>query len=370
MKIFFKIALVFLLLLIPFQSYCSLKPTEIHIYNQPVRKIPISHSFVGVNWIEDHEYNRYFFKNPTQLQELGDLLKSINVDSIRYPGGLNVTFNFWDVSYEQSLAAHRKLPKFEQAYLTRKTLKHDDRMSFYDFMRFCKNNNIKATVQVNTHTIFDTGKNEIEFIKSYKYNSEEKRIKNSGEINWKLVQKAADSAAKQVKWVKDNSYSQNAAYWELGNEEYAYYHFLNTGYSGDEYAKVAAIFIREMRNSDPSIKFIVTFFDPDKAALYNPVLKKYFENWYSDFINSRELKAYKDQIFAFSAHTYGYIPKLSDDIDFIQFKEAALNNKKLEAGNTLSRLKSLFDEAGYGNSWIFIMNLILITLKISINIHG
>lgn len=353
MLIYLKIIIFFILLIIPFQANCDIKPSEIHIYNQPVRKIPSSHSFVGVNWIEDSEYNRNFFKNPSQLKELGTLLKSINVDSIRYPGGLNATFNFWDVPYEKSLAAHRNLPKFEQVYLTRWTLKPNDRLSFFEFMRFCQNNDIKTTIQVNTHTIFDKKNNEIKFIKPHEYNSEGKRIKKSGKISWELVQEAAESAAQQVRWVKENGYAPNAAYWELGNEEYAHNHFLNTGYTGDEYAKVAAIFIREMRKVDPSIKFIVTFLDPAKAERYNPYLKKYFENWYTEFINNQELKAYRDHIFAFSAHIYGYITKFPESIDFPQFKEAAINNEKLNAGYALSRLKSLFEEAGYDKPQIF-----------------
>jgi len=327
---------------------------NILIENKVIKKIISEHNFIGVNSFDDCELNRNFLLNPVQMNLFGNLLKDLNIDFIRYPAGLNVSAAFWDVPTKDIQEALRKLPKSEQCFMSSKSKIPNDRWDFLSFIKFCKKNGIKADIQVNTHNWFDKDNREMILLKEYERTPDGKRIPNTGRVNWKLVNKAADYATLQLKWAKDNGYLNNVEYWELGNEEFAVNHFLNPGYTADEYAKVATIFIKKMTAVDPSIKFILSgIVESDDYPYGNIFLKNYLNNWFITLLKNPELKNYKNNIFAVSIHIEGRLDENIGKFNFSDFLQENLKNPKLDVTKRINFQRKLLDNEGYYNTKIF-----------------
>jgi hypothetical protein len=325
----------------------------ITVKNQALKALPQEYNFVGVNWFDYFCQNRLFLKDKFELNELGTALKNYNIDFIRYPGGLNVLSYYWDIPNDKKLAALRKLPKSEQSYITEPYMSADDEMNFPSLMEFSKQHNLKSTIQINIHSYYDKQKNEILFLKKHKYNAEGKRIQNSGIIDWTLVEKSAKSAAEQVKWVKENGYSDYVKLWEMGNEDYVFNMFLNCGYTGEEYAKICAIFMREMLKADPNIKFMLTSVTyPQNYIEVNIWFTDFLNKWTNSVISSKELQPYKNNIYSFSRHIYGLETK--KDASFSEFLESNLNENMSKFENLLAHHVKKMNEAGFQNRAIFV----------------
>lgn len=360
MKNFKYLFLLFFSLIFLVQNFNakSSTATQIEVYNQKVKNLPSSHNFVGINMLDEAEVNRNFLTNPRQLDEFGKTLNDLNIDVIRYPGGLNVTFSFWDVPNKFVLEAMRKLPAWEQGWLARKTFVPEDKFDFFKFLGFCQKNKIKSIMQVNTHNYFDKANNSIIFLKSYEYDSTGKRNWKTGKPDWNMIEKAAKYAGQQVKWVKDNGFSNSVAYWELGNEDYAWVN-LNSGYTAKEYAKVAALFIKEMKSADPSIKIILTNNIP-KLASKEDLAKPFVDwrtsltKWNIDLLNNPTLKQFKNHIFGISNHTYRNKPvEVERNFSFEDYKKNVLSTN-YDVRNVLDYHFNILKETGYSDKKIFI----------------
>lgn len=305
---------IILALIILSGVYSTLKANEISntanitVNNKPVRQIPNDMSYIGINWMNDGRINRYIFSNPNNLSELGRVLNDLKIDNIRYPNGNAVLTAFWDVPDERIVNALNKLPPEDIRPIFNKMYKATDRLSFSDFMKFCRKHNLKSTIQVNDHSIFDKSKDEIVMLKTFNRGAQNlpknnRAVWSTGKVNWENVNIAAKYAAAQVEWVKDNNYSDLVKYWEIGNEEFGR-HGLSAAYSGEEYAKVAAIFVKEMKKADPSIKIILTNsynFPLTKAS------QRYKWNdrnniWSDDVMKTPELQAEKGNLAGVVAH--------------------------------------------------------------------
>ncbi len=324
------------------------------IKNNVIKSIPNEYNFVGLNWFDYYAQNRLFLKNEKQLNEFGQTLNKFNIDIVRYPGGINVLAYFWDIPNDKKLRALRKLPKFEQSYITADYVSPDDELNFPSFMEFCKKHNIKSTVQVNVHSYYDKDKNTVILLKLPKYDAYGKRIKNSGTVNRVLVEKAAKNAAEQVKWVKNHGGSGLVKYWEMGNEDYGYEMFLNSGYTGEEYAKVCSVFMKEMLKVDPNIKFILT------SATY-PAGYSEMNFWVADFLNkwtgkvfySEELKPYRKNIYSFSRHAYE-TTGIEKRTNYDEFVRKNLNSEMSKRDEIFNNHKKLMNAAGLTKQTIFV----------------
>lgn len=299
--------------------------TEITVKNETIRTFSNESSFVGVNWMDDNPDSRYIYQDTT-LDKLAKTLHSINVNSIRYPSGVYVGNFFWDVPYKDVFEALAKPLYGNKPSPYLKYYTPADKLDFYRFMDFCKKNSIKATIQVNTHKYYDKNDKTIHFLKDYKLDEKNNRIWSTGVLNLERVKKSAEYAAKQVKWVKDNGYSNTIQYWELGNEDYAQ-SIYSSYYTGNEYAKVASIFIKEIKKADPNAKILLTnYICPDKTFP-----KDYYilSKWHLNLYKSKDIQDIKNQIFAITNHLYTF-PDTDPQNDSVSYKNSIYNNSSLD----------------------------------------
>jgi alpha-L-arabinofuranosidase len=336
----------------------SQEATTVDIRNSKIKEIPYDMSFVGVNWQNYTEYNdtndnTHIFENTEHIEAFIKALKDINIDMIRYPGGSIVSFNFWNVSDDVMLTGWGKWHERDKKIYFRKFLKPTDIVNFKEFVAFCKRGNLRATIQVNTHTYFDKTNIEVISLKEYTRDLSGEKIWDKGEVNWKIVEAAADEAAKQVTWAKNNGYSDIVKYWELGNEEY----IRDTEcpvFTGKEYGKIAAIFIKKMKAADPSIKILVTGIarvaNPTEVPAY--VNNAYVNVWNKDLLTTPELLSVKDQIFAFTTHAYPDGNSRNQTL-FSTISENAYNNPNLDVTGRINFHKKILDENGYKNAVVF-----------------
>jgi len=317
-------------------AYCD-ESKIIEVQNIEIKKLPAEHNFIGINW-SNASKNRPIFDNQTYRDELTDVLKTLGTDIVRYPGGQNILTNFWNITDEDVLTALRKLPAQDREWINPSATATKN-IDFISFIKFCENSSIKAEVQVNTHNYFDEENKEIKYLKNYERDSNGQRIFNTGKIDWELVQKAANSAAEQVKWVKLNGNSKIVNYWELGNEDY---HKLkmNCAYTGTEYGKVAGIFLKTMVSADPSIKVIITNND-------------WIQNWSKDVMSDPDVRKYRKNIYAVSNHIYGY-GKTEKDFSYYAFKKNILTNPELDLQNRLNFHKTLLKDTDFADTKIFL----------------
>lgn len=338
------------------QQNTNKKYINIIVHNSIIKKINTDNNFIGVNFFGDSALNSYFFKSPLSFQKLGKLLNKLHIDSIRYPSGMDVVVAFWDVPYMDILEAIKKLPQWERGFHADRHFRADSRIDFFTFIKFCKDNNLKTTIQVNTHSIFDKKDREIILLKSYDRDIRGYRIWNTGVMNkenWKLVDKAADYAAAQVKWVKDNGYSDTVKYWELGNEEYSK-SFLNAAYTGAEYGKVAAIFIKKMKAVDPNIKILITGFavPPGSKNLSKGLDVDFLNDWTEQLLNTPELKQCKNDVYAITSHIYCWANSKEDNTYSI-FRNNILNNSNLNTEERNDYQEKMLKNAGFFHTKIF-----------------
>ncbi len=320
--------------------------TPVTVFNREIKKISPEHSFIGVNWQGDTELNSRLFSNPGHFNAFIKTLKDLNIDTIRYPGGENVAYYFWDVPNERVFRYLKQLKKQNPKILYRNSIKKNDRITFGEFLDFCKKAGIKATIQLNTHTYFDREKNAIVPLKEYQRGISGKRIRKTGKVNWQLVDKAAKYAAQQVKWAKKNNYSDVIAYWELGNEEMGSAP-LNSIYTGNEYGELAARYIKEIIKVDPSVRII-------RTGAANPVKKaRHINEWSRAVSNNASLQEYNNFIFAVTNHFYVYGDS-GKDSSFGAFRDNALYNPKLDVSKRLDFHKTILDEANLGRAVIFV----------------
>lgn len=288
------------------QPALSSKEINVTIENKLIRKLSNEENFIGINWMNDGKINRQIFNNPNNIDQLGRTLNALNIDSIRYPNGNEVLKAFWDVPDTEIVKALNKFSDEELKPVFSKTYTAQDRLSFSEFMKFCRKFNIKSTIQVNDHSIFDRKNNEIVMLKTFKgFPKYKKEVWKTGKVNWTLVNKAAKKAASQVQWVKDNHYSDLVSYWEIGNEEFGKLG-LSAAYSGFEYAKVASIFIKEMKKVDPSIRIIITnnYAYPVSRLSHRYHWNDLSNEWTREIMQSKEIIELKKDIFAVSSHFY------------------------------------------------------------------
>jgi len=332
-----------------FLSACSQETlTGIHdveVINSKIREIPKGYNFVGANWYEDNAANFDLFSNPEHVEEYIKAIKYLGTDLLRYPSGNCVYTNFWDVPYEDIYKA-----------IGAKYWRAGFKLTLEEFLAFCKKGGFKATIQLNTHNYFDKAKKEIILLKSHDLTPEGKKDWDTGEVKWKLVKKAAEYAADEVRWVKKNNFYDLVAYWEIGNEEYLREN-RRTGYTGSEYAKVAKIFTEELRKVDPNIKLLLTTstntvnpMQVGKPKYFSP---QYMYNWNKSLFDSPEINDIKKNIFAITIHLYPYGRFWPLD-DYNVFRKSIYNNDKLDTNYLLNTHKAFIDKYGYDKVSIFI----------------
>ena len=326
---------------------------NIKILDKKIKTIIPGTSFVGVNWFDDNPVFRPLFTSKNNMSKLGEAFKKHNINLIRYPGGHNILTFFWDVNAENVQTALSKLSCEDVWVFHKKKLKNSDKLHYKDFLIFCRKYNIKATMQVNTQWYFDKNSNEMLPLKVYKRFPNGKKNRYSGKVDWQLVNKAAEYAAEQVKWTKDNGYLDTIKYWELGNEEYNAYH-LGAGYTGEEYAKVSAIFIQKMKQVNTDIKFILTNAVVDPELVKNDTKWIRIQNdWTKKILKTPELLKYKDDIIALSNHNYP-TGKTRKDKSFETFVDHVYNYKNLNINNLIRAHANISKNTKFANKDIFI----------------
>lgn len=329
---------------------------DVLVKNETIKTLSEDNNFIGANWQVDFFQNQDIFSNPEHIKAFAKALNETGVDLIRYPGGQDVATYFWDVPNETIIPALKKWKNSDKKVFVYSYLKPSDRIDFASFLKFCKQAKIKATVQVNTHTFFDKNTNTVIPLKTYSLrDSEGERIYSSGKVNYSLVKKAADAAAAQVKWVKDNGYSDIVKYWELGNEEFIRGVGTNSVYSGTEYGQIAAEFIKKMKQADPSIKFILTNQMKQPSQGEKPVYLNaaFMNDWSSEVLNFTGLKSQPSSIFAVAYHIYSS-GKTLNDTSFQAFYDNALNNTAFNITENLKFHKKNLENLGYKNTSIFV----------------
>jgi len=353
MKKFIVISILLLFCLLTFKLtvFSKNNTVNIEVTNTVIKKIIPDMDFVGVNWPDDNPVFRRLFSSKKNIYELGKTLNQNNIKTIRYPGGHNVLTFFWDVPIENINAALIKIPPKERSLVYRKKLRNSDKLQFADFLKFCKQHNLNAVIQVNTQWIFDKANNEMLPLKEYERNKENHKIWKTGKINWERVDKAAKYAARQVAWTKQHGYFDLIKYWELGNEEYNKYN-LGAGYTGEEYARVAAKFIDAMTKTDPDIKFVLTneVIKP-KQGVYSKYYKR--NDWTKAVLSSPVLKKYRDKIAAVSNHSYP-TGKTSKDKSEDAFIDHVYNYNFSDFAKTIQYHQSILKEANFPEKDIFI----------------
>ncbi len=331
-------------------------PSDIVVTNKIINVLPNEHNFIGANWQVDFPPNKDIFSNPEHIKAFIEALKNTGIDIVRYPGGQDIAMYFWDVPNETIVTAMKNWKKSNNKVVIYSYIKPSDRVDFYSFMKFCRKADIKATVQVNTHTFFDKSNNTIIPLKTFtSRDSEGNRIISSGNVNYSLVQKAAKNAAAQVKWVKDNGHSDIVKYWELGNEEFIKGVETNSAYSGAEYGQIAAEFIKKMKQVDPNIKFILTnqmrsSFLGEKPVYLNAA---YINNWSTEVLNNTDLKSEASSIYAAAYHVYSN-GKTNTNTSFKAFYDNALDNPEFNISEKLNFHKKNLNKLGYKNTGIFV----------------
>jgi len=314
----------------------------VKVYNSPIKTIIPEHNFIGLNWSHGCTYNRYLFANQKNLDALGRAIRETNIDLIRYPGGISANYFHWDVSNKDVLYALSKYREHGFNFITSSSPL--DKLDFQRFMNFCKRNGLKADVQVNVQNIFDKKNKKILLLKKYEMDIKNKRIKNTGKVDWKLVEQAAKSAARQVRWVQNQGYSDIVKYWEIGNEDYCKEPFIS-GYTAEEYARVASIFIKKMKAVDPSIKFILT-------NMVDYYIKDH-NKWSEKVLNSSYLADHNDSIYAVSNHIYGW-GKTYSDKSYETFYEKNIKSKSNDMTRRLNLHESIINSTKMKNTTIFV----------------
>lgn len=363
-----NILLIILLIFSVFSPAILLKASNnidistIDVQNTIIKKTKVAHSFIGVNWHADNayddsngykSYNEYIFTDPALLKTFVNVLKDTKIEHIRYPGGENVAHYFWDVSNEKIYEARKKWNAEDNSIRYKKNFKASNRLDFSSFLKFCKDNQITTTVQVNPHTYFDKESTRIIPLKSYERDNQNNRIWETGKVNWKLAEESAKSAAKQVAWAKNNGCSKTVAYWEIGNEEMVKVP-LSPVYTGEEYGKVAALFIKEMKNVDPSIKIILTGAARPAKSFEKVCDEELPSNkWGTAVLNYPEMQKYKNSLYAVSAHTY---PKgiTKKDLSYAAYAKNIFTNPDLDLRNRLNFHAKQLKDSGYLNTLIFL----------------
>lgn len=342
----------FVLLINNVNSASCISESSINVQNIKIKKMPSDINFVGVNWFINKPIRKDLCLNPDRTDMLAQNLKELNVNILRYPGGNPVFDKFWDVSYEDIYKAENitsKLPAYK--------------LTLAQFLDFCKKNGFKATVQLNTNNYFDKTQKKILPLKKFQLLENGKKDFKTGIVDWTLVQKAANNAAEEVKWANSN-YPNVVLYWEMGNEEYLRSKSASN-FTGAEYAKVVAIFIKEINKLNIPVKFIITSstgaempknwseIKNKKELPYAWNALDYMYKWNTELLSSKELESVKNDIYAISAHIYpfdGYFPLRI----YSNFRNSIAANPKLDTNHTLNKYRELLNKYGYKNTKIIV----------------
>jgi len=335
--IFVTIMLLFLVVLL--QSAYSQENAVICVSSKNIKTLPSGNYFVGVNWRDEGFDGRYMYQQES-LEKLAETLQKINVNSIRFPSGVNVRNFFWDVSMQDVIDSLDK--NFHNKHRSPIAA---DKMDLYKFLDFCKKNKFKATIQFNTQKYYDKNTKNIYYIKDYKLDSNSVKTAGTAVINEARLNAAADYAAAEVKWINDNGYADIVQYWELGNEDYMEQND-GTGFSGKEYAHLAAVFINKVKKADPNAKIIITnYITPDKII---PNDSDFFYKWHYDLFHSNELQKVKDKIYAITTHLYTF--PFSDAQNLPEsYRASVYSNYRLDINGFFKEHMSLLSQYGYKN---------------------
>lgn len=334
--------LVFFTVFLTFSKVQSQDIGTIEVYNSPIKDINPEHSFVGLVWAEGMSHYRPIYSGGANLNALGRAIKETNIDIIRYPGGKNVHALFWDVSKSELDTALFKCR--EHGFSFKPANNSHEKLNFFDFMAFCRRHGLKVQLQVNIHNYLDKKNKELLLLKRYETDATGQNIISTGKLDMKLVELAAKSAANQVKWVKDNGYSGIVKYWELGNEDYCFERFMS-GYSGEEYAKVSAVFIKEMKAVDPSVKIVLTNIVDEITGKHN--------KWSETVLNSPDLKEYKDSVYAISNHIYGW-GKTHGNRTYEAFEDKIVNSQANDMTKRLDLHGNIIQKSNMQGKKIFV----------------
>lgn len=332
----------------------------ITVKNNPIKKLLPEHNFVGVCWHGDSyksdNINKIIFSDPEKLEKFINFFKKLNIDVIRYPGSADSANYYWDVSNEDIFKAWKqwsiKDPDVKYYSFSIPT----GRVGLKDFLEFCKKANIKPIIQVNTHNYFDKKNNEIIRLKDYDRDSTGKRNWKNGRVNWLLVDKAAESAGRQVKWVKENSYSNVVGYWELGNEELIR-DPESAAFTGKEYGLIAAKFIKTMKTANPDIKILLT--GDARPSITNKypdlyITHEFRNKWMNEVLQTNQLKDNNKNIFGVTQHTY-FVNGIKDNLtDFKTYYDHIIKNPELDAGNRYEFHTNMLKANGYTDKKLFI----------------
>jgi len=355
---FISVFLLVLTMLIVFLSKAnSQEVVNVEVNNIKIKSITPAHNFVGANWVITSQGFKDIFSDTEKLDQFANAIKKSNIDTIRYPSGVNIMNFFWDISPLETYKAMKKLDYVRNnsgIYNYFNSLGNSNNLDFFSFLEFCRKNGFKATVQVNSFKVYDKDSNSIKIIKPFKAFKQTNTNWDEGKVDWNLVRKAAMSAAEEVKWVKENGYNDVVKYWEIGNEEYLKNSEAHAAYTGEEYGKIASLFVHEMKKADTSAKIIVTNMpvlqNPDLAEKPVFINHSYFYKWTNAVLNN--LKEENNNLFAVSSHIY---PLLSTKITSIQsYKAKLLENPHYDINKKYNFHKTVLNKYGFGNTFIFL----------------
>lgn len=198
------------------------------------------------------------------------LKNQYSVDFLRFPGGLPARYYIWNnqnlikqamIKYSKR---HRGKNKANNEYVKNlsKRISITDSL-YFKFLVYCKTNNIKPIIQLNTYYYIHHDK--IYPVSKLKYEKS-----NSTEVyeNWKDIEK---NISEQL--ISTHRYI-DTVYWEIGNEDYLIY-------TPEVFGKIVSIYSNLIKGSFPQDKIIIPvpflrFYDSDN--IWTMKLLSYLDN--------------------------------------------------------------------------------------------
>lgn len=197
---------------------------------------------IGAN-VEFYEEGLYLGtlngKNPdSKRKEFSSLIHEHGINAIRFPGGL--TSGYYDGLDEDVTRFYAK--HYNKYWLNQKSKRANSfYVSIFDFLDFCKEADVEPIIQLNTFNQF--------------------AVEDGAQKVYDLTQDTAhyrDAAARveiMLAEMKKRGYTVN--YFEIGNEEYAE----EFAFAPENYARLAAEYIKVIKKIFPSSKVLVTLGD-------------------------------------------------------------------------------------------------------------
>lgn len=210
-------------------------PATISIDARIVKRELDPFDYCCANWVwtsSTHALRR-IFSTPAQYQAFIRFLRDdVSIRTFRYPAGGNVGFFHFGIPASRLIDEMRRSDASAEA---------DDWIEVEEFFTFLHDGDLRTFLQVNTTGWFDEQTNRI-----VPFLFPEKK-----ELDLAGLSRGADRVEALARWVKENHYETLVRIWEIGNEEYG-------GYTGRQYAAIAAEMARRIKKVLPDARIVVT----------------------------------------------------------------------------------------------------------------